>query len=422
MKKFMDWLANSFAPKAKKLTQMPSVAGLSSAMQKLIPFIMTGSIVFFYNVFRSYIPQLPDLGNISNYSFGMIGLIAAFMVANQYMEKFKHANYSITAGIVSVCVLMMTLQPVGAEEGVYDMGRVGPTGILIGVIVGAVVSVIFHYFSKLHLLRNSELPDFVVEWINNIIPIFLSLALWSTLIFALKIDVFEVIINLFEPIQSFGQSLPGLILLVLIPAFFYSMGISTWLWSAIQNPIFIAGIAANALALKSGDTGMNIVTNETVYSLGLIMMGGTGATLSLNLLMCFSKAKKLKTLGRICIGPSLFNINEPVVFSTPVVMNPILMMPMWINSITGSIVVWFAMRGGLLNIPQELMQVAQIPAPISSVMILQDFRAILWYVLLFAMYLLTWYPFFKVYEREVLAEEVKEEQVGAELTAPVEAV
>ena len=422
MKKFMDWLANSFAPKAKQLTQKPSVAGLSSAMQKLIPFIMTGSIVFFYNVFRSYIPQLPDLGNISNYSFGMIGMIAAFMVANQYMEKFKHPNYSITAGIVSVCVLMMTLHPVGAKEGVYDMGRVGPTGILIGVIVGAVVSVIFHYFSKLHLLQNSELPDFVVEWINNIIPIFLSLALWSTMIFALKIDVFEVIINLFEPIQSFGQSLPGLILLVLIPAFFYSMGISTWLWSAIQNPIFIAGIAANALALKNGDVGMNIVTNETVYSLGLIMMGGTGATLTLNLLMCFSKAKKLKTLGRICIGPSLFNINEPIVFSTPVVMNPILMMPMWINSITGSCVVWFAMRGGLLNIPQDLMQVAQIPAPISSVMILQDFRAILWYVLLFAMYLITWYPFFKVYEKEVLADEVKEEQAGEELAAPVEAV
>lgn len=422
MKKFMDWLANSFAPKAKQLTQKPSVAGLSSAMQKLIPFIMTGSIVFFYNVFRSYIPQLPDLGNISNYSFGMIGMIAAFMVANQYMEKFKHPNYSITAGIVSVCVLMMTLHPVGAKEGVYDMGRVGPTGILIGVIVGAVVSVIFHYFSKLHLLQNSELPDFVVEWINNIIPIFLSLALWSTMIFALKIDVFEVIINLFEPIQSFGQSLPGLILLVLIPAFFYSMGISTWLWSAIQNPIFIAGIAANALALKNGDVGMNIVTNETVYSLGLIMMGGTGATLTLNLLMCFSKDKKLKTLGRICIGPSLFNINEPIVFSTPVVMNPILMMPMWINSITGSCVVWFAMRGGLLNIPQELMQVAQIPAPISSVMILQDFRAVLWYVLLFAMYLITWYPFFKVYEKEVLADEVKEEQAAEELSAPVEAV
>ena len=86
-------------------------------------------------------------------------------------------------------------------------------------------------------------------------------------------------------------------------------------------------------------------------------------------------------------------------------MNPILMIPMWLNSIVGCCVIWVAMQGGLLKIPASLMQVAQIPAPISSVLILQDFRAILWYVLLFIIYLATWYPFFKVYEREVLREE-----------------
>ncbi|RND64554.1 PTS system lichenan-specific EIIC component [Lacticaseibacillus paracasei] len=297
-------------------------------MQNLIPFILTGSVVFFYNVFRSYIPQLPDLTNISNYSFGMIGLVAAFMVGHQFMEKFRHLQYATTAGIVSICVLMMTLHPIGEKQGVYDLGRVGPTGILIGVLFGVAIGVIFHFYSKLNFLKNSSLPDFVANWINNIIPIFISLALFATLIFAFKIDVFQVILNLFEPIQNFGQSLPGLILLVLIPAFFYSMGISTWLWTALQNPIFIAGIAANALAVKNGGNAVNIVTNETVYSLGLIMMGGTGATLTLNLLMCFSRSAKLKTIGRICLGPSLFNINEPIVFSTPVVMNPILMIPM----------------------------------------------------------------------------------------------
>ncbi|MCU6430665.1 PTS sugar transporter subunit IIC [Lacticaseibacillus paracasei] len=405
MKIFMDWLANVFAPKAKKFTQMPAIAALSSAMQNLIPFILTGSVVFFYNVFRSYIPQLPDLTNISNYSFGMIGLVAAFMVGHQFMEKFRHPQYATTAGIVSICVLMMTLHPIGEKQGVYDLGRVGPTGILIGVLFGVAIGVIFHFYSKLNFLKNSSLPDFVANWINNIIPVFISLGLFATFIFAFKIDVFQVILNLFEPIQIFGQSLPGLILLVLIPAFFYSMGISTWLWTALQNPIFIAGIAANALAVKSGGNAVNIVTNETVYSLGLIMMGGTGATLTLNLLMCFSRSTKLKTIGRICLGPSLFNINEPIVFSTPVVMNPILMIPMWINSIVGCCVIWAVMQGGLLNIPASLMQVAQIPAPISSVIILQDFRAIIWYVLLFVIYLATWYPFFKVYEREVLKEE-----------------
>lgn len=411
MKKFMDWLANSFAPKAKILTQMPAVAGLSSAMQKLIPFILTGSLVFFYNVFRSYLPALPDLGNISNYSFGLIGLVAAFMVANQYMEKFKHPGYTITAGIVSICSLMMFLHPVGAEEGVYDMGRVGPSGILIGVIVGAVVSMIFHFYAKIGLFKNSEAPDFIIEWVNNIIPIFASLGFWSGLIFGLKIDIFEVIIGLFAPIQNFGQSLPGLILLVLIPAFFYSMGISTWLWSAIQNPIFIAGIAANTLAVEQGLAPTNIVTNEVVYSIGLIMMGGTGATLALNIMMMFSKARKLKTLGRICIWPSIFNINEPLVFSTPVVMNPLLMMPMWINSIIGSCVIWFVMKGGLLKIPYELMQLAQIPAPISSVILTKDFRAVIIYLALFAVYFGVWYPFFKVYEKEVLAEEIQEQTV-----------
>lgn len=422
MKKFMDWLGNSFAPKARIFTQKPAVAGLSSAMQKLIPFILTGSLVFFYNVFRSYLPALPDLGNISNYSFGLIGLIAAFMVANQYMEKLHHSNYAITAGLVSICSLMMFLQPVGAEEGTYAMDRIGPSGILIGVIVGGVVSIIFHYYSKLRLFKNSEMPDFVIEWINNIIPIFGSLALWAGLIFGLKIDIFEVIIGLFAPIQNFGQSLPGLILLVLIPAFFYSMGISTWLWSAIQNPIFIAGIAANTLAVQQGLEPSNIVTNEVVYSIGLIMMGGTGATLALNVMMLFSKSKKLKTLGRICIGPSLFNINEPIVFSAPVVMNPILMLPMWINSIVGCVVVWFAMKGGFLKIPYELMQLAQIPAPISSVILTKDFRAVLVYLVLFAIYFGIWYPFFKVYEKEVLADEIQEEKTNNELESPVESI
>ena len=157
--------------------------------------------------------QLPDLTNISNYSFGMIGLVAAFMVGHQFMEKFRHLQYATTAGIVSICVLMMTLHPIGEKQGVYDLGRVGPTGILIGVLFGVAIGVIFHFYSKLNFLKNSSLPDFVANWINNIIPIFISLALFATLIFAFKIDVFQVILNLFEPIQNFGQSLPGLILL-----------------------------------------------------------------------------------------------------------------------------------------------------------------------------------------------------------------
>ncbi len=95
-------------------------------------------------------------------------------------------------------------------------------------------------------------------------------------------------------------------------------------------------------------------------------------------------------------------------YSAPIVMNPLLMVPMWINSITGPLVVWFTMRSHLLNIPSKMIQVGQIPAPLSSVMITEDLRAILVYVVLFLIYLATWYPFFKVYEKQRIAEEQNE--------------
>lgn len=93
-------------------------------------------------------------------------------------------------------------------------------------------------------------------------------------------------------------------------------------------------------------------------------------------------------------------------FGAPVVFNPLLMLPVWINNIVGPVVVWFSMRAGLLNIPSKMIQVGQIPAPFSSVMITEDLRAVVVYIVLFVLYLLVWYPFYKVYEKQCVTEEV----------------
>lgn len=408
MKKFMDWLANSFAPAANKLFSKPWISGISSAMQKILPFILTGSIIFFYNVFRSYLDFLPDLGIISSYTFFLMGMITAFMVGCQLMEKLNLPHYKVNVGLVSICLMFMFCMQ-AAPEGTDLMSRLGPDSILVGMISGIVVSIIFHLYAKLHVLENNlTLPDFVSEWINNILPILATLLVGMVLTVHLKIDGYRVIIDLFMPLQVFGQSLPGLIILVFLPTFFYTMGISTWLFAALQTPIFLAGITANIAAVEAGNSATNIVTNETVYTMALIMLGGTGATLMLNIFMLFSKSKKLKTMGRICIGPSIFNINEPIVFGAPIVFNPVLMLPMWINAIVGPCVIWFAMSSGLLKIPSFLMQVGQIPAPFSSVMITNDMRAVLWWALLVVLYGLIWYPFFKVYEKQCIQEEQAE--------------
>ena len=407
MKKIMLWITDKFAPKMNKVVENPWVAAVAGSMMKGLPFILAGSLISFYNVFRSYVSALPDLGKVADVSFGFISIFLAFLVANQCMEKKKLSRYTIVAGLISIAVFVMFSMPEFNEQGeiILTFNRMGATGMLVAMLVGLFTGCIFNLYSKLHILENNvTIPDFVTEWINNLIPILCILLISTTIVFTIQFDIFDFILSLFSPLQNFGQTLPGFVLICLIPAVLYTLGVSNWLFYAASLPIFMAGIQGNIEAVAAGKEAVNIVTSETVFTAALITMGGMGATLPLNVMMMFSKAKKLKVMGRICIGPSIFNINEPLVFGAPIAFNPIMMVPFWLNSIAGPVIIWFSMRLDLLNIPYRMMQIGQIPAPFSSVMITEDMRAVIVYIILFAVYYIIWLPFFKVYEVQCLNE------------------
>ena len=407
MKKIMLWITDKFAPKMNKVVENPWVAAVAGSMMKGLPFILAGSLISFYNVFRSYVSALPDLGKVADFSFGFISIFLAFLVANQCMEKKKLSRYTIVAGLISIAVFVMFSMPEFNEQGeiILTFNRMGATGMLVAMLVGLFTGCIFNLYSKLHILENNvTIPDFVTEWINNLIPILCILLISTTIVFTIQFDIFDFILSLFSPLQNFGQTLPGFVLICLIPAVLYTLGVSNWLFYAASLPIFMSGIQGNIEAVAAGKEAVNIVTSETVFTAALITMGGMGATLPLNVMMMFSKAKKLKVMGRICIGPSIFNINEPLVFGAPIAFNPIMMVPFWLNSIAGPVIIWFSMRLDLLNIPYRMMQIGQIPAPFSSVMITEDMRAVIVYIILFAVYYIIWLPFFKVYEVQCLNE------------------
>lgn len=407
MNRFMKWLAESFAPTMNRWFSKPWLAAVSNCMQKIIPFILTGSLIYFYNVFVSFFPSLPDLSPILNYSFMLITMIVAFMMANQCMEKLNHPGYTTNAGIAAICILFMAVTPKGdsADSLSAFMGNLGPSGIAVGMVIGLFVSFVFHLWGKLHFLEDSSVPDFVTGWINTIIPNVLCLAIGMIIVFNFGINLVDVILGIFMPISNILSTLPGFILYSFIMGFFYTLGVSTWLWGAISTPVFMINIQQNIDAVAAGNAATQIVTSEAVFTLAFITMGGVCCTLGLNLLMCFSKSKQLKMLGRVFLAPSIFNINEPIMFGAPVVFNPLLMLPAWINAIIGPVYVWVLMSTGLLNIPSKMIQVGQIPAPFCSVMVTQDMRALLWWAILFVIYIAIWYPFFKVYEKQKLQEE-----------------
>ncbi len=409
MEKFMNWLSESFTPKANNLFSKPWIAGLSSCMQKCIPFILTGSVIYVYNVFYSFFPVLPDISTIASYSFGLLSLIMVFMVTNQLLEKLNHLKYATNAGIIAIGILVLVATPIGEDADSLSafIGNIGPSGVLVAIVVGYYVAIIFNLWAKLHFLEDSSIPDFVVNWINFIIPNLISLGIVMILVVYLNLNVYNLINVIFSPVVSAVSTLSGFVIWSFLIGFFYTLGVSTWLWSGLAYAAFAINIQANVDAVAAGLQATNIVTSESVFTLAFITMGGACCTLGLNVLMLFSKSKQLKMFGRVFIFPSIFNINEPIMFGAPVVFNPVLMIPAWINSIVGPIYVWVLMSTGLLNIPSAVIQVGQIPAPICSVMVTQDIRAVLWWAILFVIYLVIWFPLFKVFEKQKFEEEQK---------------
>lgn len=412
MSKIMDWLENKFAPAMSKITQNPWVSALSGSMMKILPIIMTGSLIFFYNVFRSWIPALPNLGGVLQFTFQLTSLILTFLVANQLMEKLGHTRYVLNAGLTAIIVFLIAIKPTISDDGIFNVefGRFGPTGMFVALVVGVLVSVVYHLYAKLHILEDSvTIPDFVCEWINQILPMFVCVLVGTIISNNLNVDMYQVISAVFSPLEHLGRTLPGLIIMMMAISFLYSMGISTWFLGTFTTPILMAGTAANLAQVAAGQTATNIVCYETIYLLSLMTLGGQGCTLTLNMHMLLSKSKRLKSLGKVCIGPSIFNINEPVVFGAPIVFNPILMLPMWINTLVSAVIIWFVMSWGWLAVPAASVTTGQIPAPIGYIIVTGDWRAIIFWVLIFVVTFLIWKPFFKVYEKQVMKEEAEEE-------------
>lgn len=406
MNKLIAFLEQSFAPKMNKIAENAWIQIISSGIMLILPIILLGSIISLYNIVKIYIPTIPDISPVYNFSFGLYSLILSFLIGYQGMDKLHHKKYQLCCGIMALTSFMMMLSPVIKDGSItIEFSRLGPKGILVAFIAGLFSTLVMNLYAKWDPMQdNNTLPEFIINWLNQIFPTLFVLIVIMICTTYFNIDIFILVTKLFEPVTSFGQTLPGFILICFVPALFYSLGISSWLLSPVYTPIMLAGIAANIEAVAAGLPATNIVTQETIF-VGFVWMGGMGATLPLVLLMLKARSKKLKTMGKVCLIPSLFNINEPVIFGAPVAFNPYLMVPMWINSIIGPVIVWIFMKGGFVNIPAKLLTGVKIPMPISSVLATDDLRALILWAVLLGVYLLVWYPFFKAYDKETVDKE-----------------
>ncbi|MFR3685854.1 MAG: PTS sugar transporter subunit IIC [Enterococcus sp.] len=413
MKKIQAWIEKHMVPIVNKITQNFWFGIVADAILYIVPFSMVSAIPSLWSIVRTFFPNLPDLSPISQYSFGLIGLFVVFIIPYNCLVKMEKKDRSMIAGFTGIGTFMLCMNMTTTETGtLVDLGKFGAGGMFTSMVIGLAVAFIYRSMVKFSFFgEDSLIPDFIKNWFDNIIAIFLSLFIGFIFTTLLKVDIFSMVQLLMKPVTGFAQSLPGVIFIVCLQNLFYFFGISGWVFTPVTRSITQAAIAENAAAIAAGMKPTNI------YSYGFSRyyhIGGQGATLPIAFMMLFAKSKRYKILGRATIVPSVFNINEPLVYGT-IVNNPFMFIPMMLLSVILPGVAYLWINFGFGSVNHVNFDMNFMPNPISAfVMSGGDYRNALLVIVNLIIAALVWYPFFKAADK---FEVKKEEKRAAEKKA-----
>ncbi len=407
MKKIIDWMSEVAGPKINTLTSNPWLSAIQETMASTVPVMVISSFITILSIIRDYLPSFPDLSYLSQYTMGLSALMVAFLIPNLVLEKLELPKYRRQAGFMGASFFLAISGALVNEEGYFAIQsqRIGASGMFTAIAAGIFVSLIMKLFSSASLFsEKSKMPSFLIDSFDSMAPVFVIALSAFLLSQVLGLDLYAIIDVMVSPLVKIAQSLFGFVFISFLMAFFYSFGMSPWFLTPVYYTVGMDAIAKNAAAVSAGQKATLILSNETFG--GFIWLGGTGCTLTLCVLLLLCRSEKLKGLGRTCIVPAIFNINEPVVYGS-IVFNPLLMIPMWINPILVSLITYLTMSLGFVNIPSRSFLLWYIPIPIQSYLVCSDFRAILLALGLLGITALVWYPFVSAYDRQCLKEEAE---------------
>lgn len=430
MNNFVNFLEAKILPVANKMGQQRHMTAIRKGIIATLPLTIVGS--FFTILSNMPIPAVSNflapyqaiLDIPFRFTVGILSLYATFGIASALAESYKMDTLS--SGILAVLAfLVATVQPVKVNADVKNVITAGryinianlSASSLFAAIATALISVeIYHFLEKKNI--TIKMPQGVPPEVSNsfvaLFPAAVILILFWIVRDIFNFNIATFISNILMPLKGFlvGNSLAGGLTTVFFICGFWTLGIhGAAIMDPIVRPFWEMSIATNMNQFHAGAAATHLSTIFTEQFLQwFVWIGGAGGTLALVVLFMFSKSKYLKDLGKLSILPGLFNINEPIIFGAPIVLNPILGIPFILAPLVTTTISYFATTSHL--VPMMMVRLPfTIPAPIAAIMSTNwSWNAVILSVVNFIIYIIIYYPFFKVFEKQQLEKENDPEQ------------
>ncbi len=427
------WL-EKFANFSSKVGNEVHLRSLRDAFALIMPlFILAGVGVLINNVIFPWVAsgttlsKLQIWGNlITNGTLNIAGLVLAPAIGYM-LARNKGYDNPMAAAIISLASLIMTMpqqialtlastaKPANVTGGLsYE--NLGTTGMFGGIIIGLLATEVFIWLNnikqlKIHLGEN--IPPMVAQSFNSLLPSILTASIFALIGTLLAVfwdtDLIALIATMIqEPLRSFNTSLPGMLFIYSVGNFLFTLGIhQTVVNGTLLDPVLLINMNKNMEAYSAHQDIPYILTNTFRDTFGMI--GGTGSTLCLLIaVFIFSRQKASREVAGLSVAPSLFNINEPVIFGFPIVFNIPMMVPFVLQPVIGILIAYFFTVIGWMHPVVALVPWTTPPLINAFLATAGDWRAVVVQLLIIVQGIFFYLPFLKVSERVLIKNAQKE--------------
>ncbi|EJK9926042.1 PTS sugar transporter subunit IIC [Cronobacter sakazakii] len=418
-------IENKITPLAGAMGSQRHVVAIRDGFLAALPFMIIGSflLVFIFPPFSpdtqigfcrawldlslKYREQLMLPFNLS------MGVMTFFISVGIGASLGKHYKLDpIMTGLLAFMAFLLVAAPY--KDGQISTQYFSGQGIFTALITAIYASEMYAFLKRHNITIRlpKEVPTGVARSFEILIPVVvivltlhpLNLIIESTTGMILP----EAIMHLLSPLVAASDSLPAILISVLICQILWFAGIhGALIVTGIMNPFWMANLSANQAALAAGQALPHI------YLQGFwdhyLLIGGVGSTLPLAFLLLRSRAVHLRTIGKMGVVPSMFNINEPILFGAPVIMNPVFFLPFILVPMVNAVLAWTATKLGWLAQVVSLTPWTT-PAPIGASWAANwAFSPVIMCLICMVMSALMYYPFVKGYERTLQKQEAAQD-------------
>lgn len=381
------------------------------------PLTMFGSIVvvicnlpFLNDEMKALLNEL--LGSGQSATMSIMTVFVTFGIG-YYLSKSYDVEGIFGGAISFASFLILTPFFVTSDSdetisNVLSLDRLGAKGMFLGMIVSFIAAEIYSRTSRKgwQIKMPDSVPPAVAKSFAALIPAILTLSIFTAInaivTVGLNTNLHDVIYNIIQvPLVGLGSSIWATLLAIFFIQFLWFFGLhGQILVNSVMDPVWNTLMFENLEAYKAGEHLPHIIT-KTFMEVFTVGLGGSGMTLAVVIIMAFFLRKKqYRDVGRLALGAGIFNVNEPVIFGLPIVLNATILIPWVIAPIIVTAFNYFVMAIGIVPAPTGVSVPWTVPIFFSGIIATNSLAGGLLQIVDFILVGFIWYPFLRMLDKQ----------------------